>query len=101
MYLLNIYIFFGMKNEVQLMESATQTRQAITHGESALKIHEITPTLSAHDDMHQQQDITHRTDTVRKQLHSLIEKEKMYKNEISDLKQQLSRRYFYNGRKIK
>lgn len=81
-----------LQNEVQLMESATQARQAITHGESALKIHEITPTLSAHDDM-QQQDTVCRTDTVKKQLQSLIEKEKMYKNEISDLKQQLSRRY--------
>lgn len=76
------------------MESATQARQAITRGESGLKIHEITPTLSAHDDTQQQ-------DTVKKQVQSLIEKEKMYKNEISDLKQQLSRRYFSNGRETK
>lgn len=71
------------------MESATRTRQAITHGESELKIHEITPS----QDNSQQQD---HTDTVRKQLQSLLEKEKMYKNEITELKEQLSRRYIFS-----
>ena len=77
-----------MKNEVELMESATRSRQAITHGESELKIHEITPS----QDNSQRQD---HTNTVRKQLQSLLEKEKMYKNEITELKEQLSRRYFF------
>ncbi|CAL7934044.1 unnamed protein product [Xylocopa violacea] len=77
-----------LQNEVELMESASRTQQAITHGESELKVHEITQTLS-HDNSQQQGHM----DTVRKQLQSFLEKEKMYKNEISDLKQQLSRRY--------
>lgn len=88
------FLFFSTKNEVELMGSATRSRQAITHGESELKIHEIT---QSHDNL-QQQD---HTDTVRKQLQSLLEKEKMYKNEISDLKQQLSRRYFCDRRKVR
>ncbi|XP_076766849.1 centrosomal protein 290kDa [Xylocopa sonorina] len=77
-----------LQNEVELMESASRTQQAITHGESELKVHEITQTLS-HENSQQQGHM----DTVRKQLQSFLEKEKMYKNEISDLKQQLSRRY--------
>lgn len=88
------FLFSSTKNEVELMGSATRSRQAITHGESELKIHEIT---QSHDNL-QQQD---HTDTVRKQLQSLLEKEKMYKNEISDLKQQLSRRYFCDRRKVR
>ncbi|OAD55251.1 hypothetical protein WN48_05217 [Eufriesea mexicana] len=82
------FAYQELQNELELMESASRSRQAITHGESGLKIHEITQTLS-HDHL-QQQD---HTDTVRKQLQSLLEKEKSYKNEILDLKQQLSRRY--------
>lgn len=71
------------------MESATRSQRAITHGESEMKIHEITQTLSR-DNLQQQA----QTDSLRKQLQSLLEKEKVYKQEISDLKQQLSRRYF-------
>ncbi|CAK9795503.1 Centrosomal protein of 290 kDa [Anthophora quadrimaculata] len=81
-----------LQNEVELMESAasnrTRTQRAITHGESELKIHEITQTVNRD----QSQQSVH-TDNVRKQFQALLEKEKMYKNEITDLKQQLSRRY--------
>ncbi|CAD1480387.1 unnamed protein product, partial [Heterotrigona itama] len=80
------FAYQELQNEVELMESVTRSRQAITHGDSELKIHEITPS----QDSSQQQD---HTDTVRKQLQSLLEKEKMYKNEITELKEQLSRRY--------
>ncbi|KOC58823.1 Centrosomal protein of 290 kDa [Habropoda laboriosa] len=79
-----------LQNEVELMESAatnrTRMQHAITHGESELRIHEITQNLNR--DQSQQ-----HTDSVRKQLQALLEKEKMYKNEITDLKHQLSRRY--------
>lgn len=71
------------------MESTTRSHQAITHGESELKIYEIAQTVNR--DSSQQN--TH-ADAIRKQFQSLLEKEKMYKNEIADLKQQLSRRYF-------
>ena len=43
---------------------------------------------SQRDQMQQQNQI----DVLRRQLQSLIEKEKIYKCEITDLKQQLSRR---------
>lgn len=47
-----------------------------------------TPHHSHRDQMQQQNQI----DVLRRQLQSLIEKEKMYKSEITDLKQQLSRK---------
>lgn len=47
---------------------------------------------TSHRDQAQQQN---QTDLLRRQLQSLMEKEKMYKCEITDLKQQLSRRYIF------
>ncbi|XP_017893114.1 centrosomal protein of 290 kDa [Ceratina calcarata] len=66
-----------LQNEVELIQSTNRSRNAITQGET-----EITS-----------RDHTQRVDSVRKQLQSLLEKEKMYKNEITELKQQISRRY--------
>ncbi|XP_043248630.1 centrosomal protein of 290 kDa [Colletes gigas] len=77
-----------LENEVELRESATRSQRAITHCESERKTHEITLAFSRDQSQQQAQ-----TEIVRKQLQSLLEKEKTYKNEISDLKQQLSRRY--------
>ncbi|XP_054003238.1 centrosomal protein of 290 kDa isoform X1 [Hylaeus anthracinus] len=77
-----------LQNEVELMGSATRSQRAITHSESERKTHEIT--LAFNRDQSQQQA---QTEVVRKQLQSLLEKEKTYKHEISELKQQLSRRY--------
>jgi len=51
-----------------------------------MKTHEITHNYR---DQTQQQN---QIDVLRRQLQSLMEKEKMYKHEITDLKQQLSRR---------
>jgi len=52
-----------------------------------MKTHEITH--NSYRDQTQQQN---QIDVLRRQLQSLMEKEKMYKHEITDLKQQLSRR---------
>lgn len=52
-----------------------------------MKVHESTH--NSHRDQMQQQS---QMDVLRRQLQSLMEKEKMYKHEITDLKQQLSRR---------
>lgn len=59
----------------------------IVHNRGDMKAHEATHT-SHRDQMQQQNQI----DVLRRQLQSLMEKEKMYKYEITDLKQQLSRR---------
>ncbi|XP_076656438.1 centrosomal protein 290kDa [Halictus rubicundus] len=72
-----------LQNELELME--TRSQRAITQRETESKVHEVTQTLHRDQSQH--------ADAVRKQLQSLMEKEKTYKQEISDLKQQLSRRY--------
>lgn len=59
----------------------------MVHARSDMKIHESTHN-SQRDQIQQQ----NQMDVLRRQLQSLMEKEKMYKNEIADLKQQLSRR---------
>ncbi|XP_011868015.1 PREDICTED: centrosomal protein of 290 kDa isoform X2 [Vollenhovia emeryi] len=77
-----------LENEVELIESANRPHQMIVHSRGDMKVHEITH--SSHRDQMQQQN---QMDVLRRQLQSLMEKEKMYKCEITDLKQQLSRRY--------
>ncbi|XP_076288209.1 centrosomal protein 290kDa [Lasioglossum baleicum] len=72
-----------LQNELELME--TRSQRAITQRETESKVHEVTQTLHRDQSQH--------VDAVRKQLQSLMEKEKTYKQEISELKQQLSRRY--------
>ncbi|XP_033329753.2 centrosomal protein 290kDa isoform X1 [Megalopta genalis] len=70
-----------LQNEVELME--TRSQRAVTQRETESKVNEVTQT----------RDQPQPVDAVRKQLQSLLEKEKTYKQEISDLKHQLSRRY--------
>lgn len=59
----------------------------IVHSQSDMKAHETT------HNSHRNQMQQNQMDVLRRQLQSLMEKEKMYKYEITDLKQQLSRRY--------
>lgn len=89
-----MFDYFCAKNDVELMESATRSQRAITRGESETKLHEIAQT-SSRDQLQQNM----QADALRKQLQSLLEKEKSYKHEIADLKQQLSRRYCCVGRR--
>ncbi|KYM95179.1 PREDICTED: centrosomal protein of 290 kDa [Cyphomyrmex costatus] len=77
-----------LQNEVELIESANRSHQVTIHTRGDMKTHESMHNI--HRDQIQQQT---QIDVLRRQLQSLIEKEKMYKNEIADLKQQLSRRY--------
>lgn len=58
----------------------------IVHSRGDMKAHETTH--NSRDQAQQQ----NQMDVLRRQLQSLMEKEKMYKYEITDLKQQLSRR---------
>ncbi|XP_077268210.1 centrosomal protein 290kDa isoform X1 [Temnothorax americanus] len=76
-----------LQNEVELIESANRSHQMTVHSRGDMKTHETT---HSHRDQMQQQN---QMDVLRRQLQSLMEKEKMYKYEITDLKQQLSRRY--------
>ncbi|KAG7212966.1 hypothetical protein KM043_002306 [Ampulex compressa] len=77
-----------LQNEVEMMESTNRSQQVVVHGECEAKMHELTQTISR-DQLQQQS----QADLVRRQLKSSMEKEKMYKHEIADLKQRLSRRY--------
>ncbi|XP_012225384.2 centrosomal protein of 290 kDa [Linepithema humile] len=75
-----------LQNEVELIESVNQPQQITIHSRVDAKTSE---TIHNRDQMQQQ----NQTDLLRRQLQSLMQKEKMYKYEITDLKQQLSRRY--------
>ncbi|XP_011701872.1 PREDICTED: centrosomal protein of 290 kDa isoform X2 [Wasmannia auropunctata] len=77
-----------LQNEVELIESANRSQQMIVYTRGDMKAHETAH--SSHRDQTQQQN---QVDVLRRQIQSLMEKEKMYKYEITDLKQQLSRRY--------
>lgn len=68
------------------MESVGRSQQITARADT--KTNETA--YNSHRDQLQQQT---QMDLLRRQFHSLIEKEKMYKYEIADLKQQLSRRY--------
>ncbi|XP_019698378.1 centrosomal protein of 290 kDa isoform X2 [Harpegnathos saltator] len=76
-----------LQNEIELMESIGRSQQMIARADT--KTNETA--YNSHRD--QQQRDQNQVDLLRRQLQSLIEKEKMYKYEIADLKQQLSRRY--------
>ncbi|XP_014478395.1 PREDICTED: centrosomal protein of 290 kDa isoform X2 [Dinoponera quadriceps] len=75
-----------LQNEVELMESAGRPQQVTARADT--KASETA--YNSHRDQLQQQN---QADLLRRQLQSLMEKEKAYKYEIADLKQQLSRRY--------
>ncbi|KAG5322462.1 CE290 protein, partial [Pseudoatta argentina] len=77
-----------LQNEVELIESANRSHQVMVHTRGDMKIHE-----STHNNQRDQIQQQNQIDVLRRQLQSLMEKEKIYKNEITDLKQQLSRRY--------
>ncbi|KAG5345889.1 CE290 protein, partial [Acromyrmex heyeri] len=77
-----------LQNEVELIESANRSHQVMVHTRGDMKIHE-----STHNNQRDQIQQQNQMDVLRRQLQSLMEKEKIYKNEITDLKQQLSRRY--------
>ncbi|KMQ92334.1 centrosomal protein [Lasius niger] len=74
-----------LQNEVELIESVNRSQQMTVRDTKANE----TPHHSHRDQMQQQNQV----DVLRRQLQSLMEKEKTYKYEITDLKQQLSRRY--------
>lgn len=84
--LLNLCYSSTLQNEIELMESVGRPQQMTARVDT--KTNETA--YSSHRDQVQQQN---QVDILRRQLQSLMEKEKMYKYEISDLKQQLSRRY--------
>ncbi|XP_072743789.1 centrosomal protein of 290 kDa isoform X2 [Anoplolepis gracilipes] len=74
-----------LQNEVELIESVNRSQQMTIRD---TKVNE-TAHYSHRDQMQQQNQV----DVLRRQLQSLMEKEKTYKSEITDLKQQLSRKY--------
>ncbi|KAK2580640.1 hypothetical protein KPH14_007746 [Odynerus spinipes] len=78
-----------LQNEIELMGSTNRSPQqrAIDYHDDS-RIHEMVPSIRR-DQPHSQNQV----DLLRKQLQSLMEKEKMYKHEIAELKQRLSRGY--------
>lgn len=83
-------IIFLLQNEVELIERTSRFQPITAHGHGDIKINETT--CSSHHDQMQHQN---QMDLLRRQIQSLMEKEKSYKYEITDLKQHLSRRYVY------
>lgn len=87
--MLDSYIYLNtLQSEVELMQSVNQSHQLTVHGRDDTMKAKETPHNSHRDQMQQQ----NQTDPLRRQFQSLMEKEKAYKHEITDLKQQLSRR---------
>ncbi|XP_035723608.1 centrosomal protein of 290 kDa-like isoform X1 [Vespa mandarinia] len=79
-----------LQNEIELLGATNRSlpaRVAIDHRDE-LKIHDILPGTQRDQTLSQNQ-----IDILRKQLQSLMEKEKMYKHEIAELKQRVSRGY--------
>lgn len=76
------------QNEIKLMRSMNRSQQEITiHDRSGTSSNEIAQ--GSYRDQTQQQS---QLDLLRRQLQSLMQKEKTYKYEITDLKQRLSHR---------
>ncbi|XP_015188923.1 PREDICTED: centrosomal protein of 290 kDa isoform X2 [Polistes dominula] len=89
-----------LQNEIELLEATNRSLPArvIDHRDE-LRIHESIPSIQRDQPQSQNQ-----MDLLRKQLQSLMEKEKMYKHEIAELKQRVSRgyrdnfQYIYGGK---
>ncbi|XP_046753485.1 centrosomal protein of 290 kDa [Diprion similis] len=75
-----------LQNEMEIAERNTVSRQTVAHDS---KMQEITNNIGRA----QSNQLQSQLDLARKQLQALAEKEKNYKSQIVDLKQQLSRRY--------
>ena len=72
------------------METVAKAQQATAYDVREPKMCEIMHNSSREQAINQSQA---QLDCLRRQLQSLLDKEKMYKNQIADLKQQQSRRY--------
>ncbi|KAK0175035.1 hypothetical protein PV327_008820 [Microctonus hyperodae] len=80
-----------LQSEIEMMESMGQLQPQMSGQNSGtIKIQEITQNYNRNDlSNHGQSEL----DFLRRQQKSIIEKEKLYKEQIADLRQQLSRRY--------
>nr|XP_050862423.1 centrosomal protein of 290 kDa isoform X1 [Vespula vulgaris] len=78
-----------LQNEIELLGATNRSlpTRVIDHRDE-LRMHDIVPTTQRDQPQSQNQ-----IDVLRKQLQSLMEKEKMYKHEIAELKQRVSRGY--------
>ncbi|KAL2711712.1 centrosomal protein of 290 kDa-like isoform X1 [Vespula squamosa] len=78
-----------LQNEIELLGATNRSfpTRVIDHCDE-LRIHDIVPSTQRDQPQSQNQ-----IDILRKQLQSLMEKEKMYKHEIAELKQRVSRGY--------
>lgn len=85
----SLFCSFTLQNEIVLMESVGRSQQMTAR----VDIKTSETAYNSHRDQLQQQN---QVDLLRRQLQSLMEKEKTYKYEIADLKQQLSRRYIFS-----
>lgn len=67
----------------------TLSQPVVVHGSCSTKIQEMAQALGRDQANHLQSELEH----LRRQIRSQADKEKIYKDQIADLKQQLSRRY--------
>lgn len=79
-----------LKNELEVMESVASVQQANAYDVREAKMCETMHNSSREQVINQSQT---QLDCFRRQLQTLLDKERIYKNQIAELKQQQSRRY--------
>lgn len=79
-----------LQSELEIVESMSHTQQISAHSSCVSRMQEIALNHNHHQSSNVNQS---ELDLLRRQHKSITEKEKMYKDQIIDLKQQLSRRY--------
>ncbi|KAF7992720.1 hypothetical protein HCN44_005064 [Aphidius gifuensis] len=78
-----------LQNEFELMNSMSQSQQIHSHNHEFLKNQDMANSLTRDQSTHHSAEV----DLLRRQQKSYSDKEKLYKDQIADLKQQISRRY--------
>ncbi|XP_043474631.1 centrosomal protein of 290 kDa isoform X2 [Leptopilina heterotoma] len=79
-----------LQNELEVMETVVNVPQTNTYDVREAKICETIHNSSREQAINQSQT---QLDCLRRQLQALLDKERIYKNQIAELKQQQSRRY--------
>ncbi|XP_043268988.1 centrosomal protein of 290 kDa [Venturia canescens] len=78
-----------LQSEFELMETMTLSQPLVVPGSVSTKVQEMAQTLTRDQANHFQSEL----DQLKRQIKSQSDKEKMYKEQIADLKQQISRGY--------
>ncbi|XP_012276740.1 centrosomal protein of 290 kDa [Orussus abietinus] len=78
-----------LQNELKITKEISLSQKADAHESREYRVQEMAHNISRDQTNHMQSQL----DILRRQLQAMMEKEKIYKSQIVDMKQQLSRRY--------